>query len=175
MPGGTPVTELPPHVNPLPRITHPPVLPPLPVTESDLVLIGKVEALQPYLSSPSKSQVYTEFEIHLESVFKILPDFPVAVGSKVIADRLGGVVRLPSGRVITARVEKRNLPLKDQRYVFFLKSNAGLGSFTIVSAYEIVDDAVFPLDEAHDPHQVQSYSGAALESLLADLRNAIKP
>lgn len=175
MRGGSPVTELPTDVQTLVAITHPPPLPALPVAESSLVLIGQVEEVQPYLSSPSKTRVYTEYGVHIEIVFKNMPASPVVEGSKIIADRLGGVVRLPSGRVITATVRRRNLPLLGHRYVFFLKENVELGSFTILSAYEIVEGVVFPLDEEAGSDRPQPYFGADSESLIADLKKAINP
>ena len=94
-------------------------LPTFPVSGSAIIALGEVVEAQAYLSD-DKTGVYSEFSIRIEEVFKndsLEPSFP---GSLVVAERYGGRVRFPSGRVIYYGNREQGMPRQGGRYVFFL-------------------------------------------------------
>ena len=118
----------------------------LPVDESDLVVEGRVHSAEAFLSD-DKGAVYSEFTVRVTRVLKAAPGLTVAPGNSVIAERLGGRVRYPSGKIVRYRVAGEGSPSKGGEYLFFLKRSAE-GNYTIVTAYGLKGDTVFALDGA---------------------------
>lgn len=76
--------------------SHAPVEQAFPISRSDTVIIGKVKDAAAYLSQ-DKTNVYSEFSVRVESVFKNTSLLQVASNSTITTERGGGRVRLPSG------------------------------------------------------------------------------
>jgi hypothetical protein len=130
----------------------------LPGGQSSAVIVGRVVDAQAYLSE-DKANVYSEFTVRVEEILKNDKDEPITVGDAVEVERLGGRVRLPSGRISSLYVTGENPPQVGGRYVFFLGYNRRDTSGTsltsprdmnrhILTAYELREGRVSPLDRA---------------------------
>jgi len=123
-----------------------PQFPPLPVAQSDAVIIGTIVKAQAHLTE-SETGIYTEFAVRIEEVFKNDGLAGVTVGGMVEADREAGAMRLRDGRVV--RYETGGLgglPHAGRRYVLFLKRVNDGRDVSIYTAYELHQGRVTPLD-----------------------------
>jgi hypothetical protein len=130
----------------------------LPVEQSSAVIVGEVVDASAYLSE-DKTNVYSEFTMRVGEVIKNDGAGPIAPGDLIAADRPGGRVRTPSGRVASFTVAGQGVPEVGKRYVFFLGFNRreaarrGLTDLRemsrhLLTGYELRDGEVFPLDFA---------------------------
>ena len=94
-------------------------LPAFPVARSAAVLIGEVSSAKAYLSEDGTG-IYSEFSIQVDEILKNDPLDPITAEVPLFAEREGGRVRLPSGKIVTARVVNQDMPRPGRRYVFFL-------------------------------------------------------
>ena len=141
-------------------------LPPLPISESDLIVLGKVVAAQAHLSS-DRAGVYSEFTINVEKTFKNT-DLPI--GDSLTLEREGGVVRFSAGRLLPYRINGQRLPRSLREYTFFLKRNQQGEDYHIVTAYEILRGRIIPLDESE---QFQVFQGIEAEQFFKTLQDAV--
>lgn len=148
-----------------------PSLPPFPMTH--VVAIGTVQKVQAYLSS-DRTSVYSEVTIAIEDVLK--GNELVTAGLIVDAERPGGGVRFPSGKILHRGATGRNLPISGHRYLFFLNSIEGDESFNIVTGYEL-NDIVTPLDGTGEDYPefkpYEKYRNASVSALLDEVKKAI--
>lgn len=118
-------------------------VPALPVSQSNVILIGRIADAQAYLSN-DKTGVYSEFKIEIESLLK----FDATTSPyEIVADRSGGAVRFPSGkvqRIYTFRGQR--MPQVGHRYVLFIIRNAPEEDLTILTGYELREGKVVALD-----------------------------
>lgn len=140
-------------------------LPSLPVAESSYIVLGKVTSAEAHLSQ-DKRNVYSEFKVSVEKVFKTAT--AVSEGAEIVVDRSGGFVKYPNGHSVLYRTSHLDMPLKGERYLFFLTSKND--DLSILTAYELDAKGVQPLDQAP---QFDKYRGATEESLLEQLRNSL--
>jgi hypothetical protein len=152
-------------------------LPAFPIEQSAAVIVGKVNTAQAYLSQ-DKTSVYSEFEIQIEQVIKRDLSIDLAPGSSVLAERAGGRVRFPSGKIMVSVVSHQQMPQVGTRYVLFLTHQPLLGpvspdDFFILTGYELRDGQVFPLDKLHPGHPITAYEGANADVFLNDLTSAL--
>lgn len=172
------VKELPDNIMPLPLNVHWWAgLPALPVAQSDAIVLGEITDAQAHLSD-DKSGVYSEFTIRIDELLKNSDQSPLAAGSLAVAERPGGKVKFPSGKVQRYGIDKQGMPRVHGRYVLFLKSNGQGQDFTIVTGYELRNGAVFPLDNARSGSggselPFDAYKGANEINFLASVRDAI--
>ncbi len=118
-------------------------VPDIPVSESDVILIGHIADAHAYLSN-DKTGVYSEFKIDVESVLK---NDKLQTLYEIVADRSGGSVRFPSGKVQRVYVFRgQRMPQLGNRYVFFLKRNALEHDVTIITGYELRKGKILALD-----------------------------
>lgn len=86
-------------------------------------------------------------------------------------------MRLPSGKIVTAQVVHQDMPRTGRKYVFFLMRTDLNGNdakgFYLLTAYELREGHVFPLDQVSETHPINQYKGKAEEAFLMDLRSAI--
>jgi hypothetical protein len=137
----------------------------LPVAESSYIVLGKVTAAEAHLSQ-DKRNVYSEFKVSVEKVFKTAT--AMSEGAEIVVDRSGGFVKYPNGHSILYRTTHLDMPLKGERYLFFLTSKNE--DLSILTAYELGAKGVQPLDQAP---QFEKYSGVTESSLLEKLRNSL--
>ena len=141
--------------------------PALPVAESSSVLVGRVTKAEAHVSE-NKKNVYSEFTVVVERVFKSARSSLVE-GAEIAVDRIGGYVRYPNGRTMLFRVSSTNMPAVNERYLFFLTSK-NTQDLSILTAYALGSNGVTPLD---DSAQFESFRGLTEEALLQKLRGAI--
>ena len=119
----------------------------IPVTDSAVVLVGRVVKVQPYLSS-DRSRIYTEITLRVDDLLKRDEDNRVAANKTVVIDRLGGTLELKTGRIARDGIQidnLGNLPLS-KRYVVFAQAINDGNDLSLIKSYELVDGKVFTND-----------------------------
>jgi hypothetical protein len=99
-------------------LSHAQPEPALPTAQSDLIIIGEVTESQAVLST-DRTNVYSEFTICIEKLIKNKGPLKLTENATIIAERAGGIVRFPKGNLQRLGVSGKDLPAKNQRYVFF--------------------------------------------------------
>jgi hypothetical protein len=118
----------------------------LPVKESGTILLASVRKAQPYLSEDGTS-LYTEYTISVEEVFKDSATLSFKAGAIVALYRIGGSLRLPSGRVVGTIVHGLgDPPVAGHRYVCFLEYDARGYWFRIEKLWELRNGVAAPMD-----------------------------
>jgi len=154
---------------------------PVPVKQSDAIIVGSVTKAQPYLTN-SETGMYTELNVLIEQVLKNDGIPSAVVGSTLTVDRESGAMRLADGRVI--RYETGgigSLPRNGHRYMLFVKRVHDGADISIVTGYEVRGGKVFPLDgetRIFDPATGQitrkaPFEGVEESSFLTIVLNAI--
>jgi hypothetical protein len=139
--------------------------PALPIGESDAVVLGEVVDAQAHLSE-DKSNVYSEFTIRIDNVFKS----GRALAGQITVERIGGYVRYPDGRKLLYRLGTAGMPRVGGKYLLFLKNIAQTEDLTILTGYELGSNGMSPLDSSG---QFEAYRGVAENLFLADLNSAL--
>jgi hypothetical protein len=108
---------------------------PMPVSQSDAVIVGSVKDGQAYLSN-DKRDIYTEFKITVQEVVKsaryLQADDTIAI------ERNGGAVRLPSGKVLIRSVSDYSMPFVGKRYLLFLRYNGdSTEDYHLLTGYQL--------------------------------------
>lgn len=137
-------------------------LPALPVLRSSAIVVGEVINAEAHLSDDN-TNIYSEFTVHVEDVLKSVNGKPLG-NETIIVERLGGRVRMPSGKIVISMVDHQEMPQKNKRYVFFLKED-----FRLITAYELRNDKVFPLDSVNEGHPMKAYTGKSASLFFEDL------
>jgi hypothetical protein len=152
-------------------------LPSIPVNLSDAIVIGDITDAQAHLSA-DKTGVYTEFVLRVDEILKD-GSGSLKIGGQLLAQRLGGRVRFPSGTVQRYGISKLGMPQSGRRYALFLKKNDTDDAFVIVTGYELRAGVVHPLDGVDIPGgaselpQFVPYKGMDLTQFLTRVRTAI--
>jgi hypothetical protein len=153
---------------------------PLPIADSEIVVLGKVESAEAYLSS-NKNSVYSEFKIEIEKVFKNSKNDEFEGGKFVTAEREGGIVTFPTGFKTWYLVLGQQMPTVNSRYLFFLTHQFPIFGYRekelfLLTGYEFKDGKIFPLDTPDGgTHPVATfYKGKEESILISDLKDALK-
>lgn len=146
-------------------------LPGLPTAQSDAVILGEVVEASAYLSS-DKSNVYSEFNLRIEEVFKDESGRSLVKARNLIMSREGGRVQLPDGRVLYVMSSDQGMPARNRRYLFFLKQNNEGKDYGIITGYRLYQGKVTLLDEV-DLERFATYKGMTEESFLNAVREAV--
>ncbi len=141
--------------------------PALPVAKTQLIVVGKVSEASAHLSE-HKMNVYSEFVIVVSSVLKT-PTEGITNSSLLTIERLGGNVKYPNGQKVLFRIAGWNMPKVGNEYLFFLNSRNKL-DWEIVTAYELTESGVLPLDESS---QFEVLRGVPSSELLEQVRALI--
>lgn len=144
----------------------------LPAGRSAAVVIGSVRRAEAHMSS-NKKRVYSEFIIEVEEVLKNDTGKKITPGKTLDADRAGGRVRFPGGKVGLYWVTGQGMPRAGGRYLLFLASAGPGDDLDILTGYELRGGRAYPLDMPGPGHPFASYSGAEETTLLNDTRTAI--
>lgn len=126
-------------------LTHQEKEPALPIHISDAIVVGSTTEARAYVSG-DKTNIYSEVSITVDEVFKDDTRFPLSPGAKIDGDREGGAVRFPSGKVLRKGSVAKSIPSVGSRFLFFLKYLDEGKNFSIITAYELKNGLVFPLD-----------------------------
>lgn len=143
--------------------------PSLPVAWSDSVVVATVTNAQSFVT-PQKTNVFTEYTAIVNVVLATAPGIELSDGMIITAEREGGSVKFPSGRIRRFRVLREGVLKPNCRYLLFLgRENEGQ-DFRVITGYEIKGKAVKAVDSEK---QFQQYDGVSEEKLLSDTRTAI--
>jgi hypothetical protein len=148
----------------------------IPVSISDVVLVGTVVRAKAFLAE-DKGGVYSEFTIHVEEILKTNGHIQLALNDLFPVEREGGRVKFPSGRTRALIFEYQGTPLVGHRYLLFVRRSDDEHNNLIVTAYDVADGKVFPLDgrslNGHLLPQFVPFEGVSSEQFLNQVRNAI--
>src|ERR1043166_145475 len=145
------------------------LLPDLPVSQSDAIIIGEVTDAHAYLSE-DKTGVYSEFTVHVSNVLKNSIASPIAQATSIYLLREGGRVKFPSGRMHLYSISGVRMPVAGKQYVFFLKHLEETNVFSLLTGYELMEGKVSPLDELR---QFGTYRGADEATFLNKVQEKI--
>ena len=98
--------------------THPHITD-LELQGSAAVVVGVIRAPRSYLSA-DKTTIYTEFTLRVQQILANNSGRAVDVASMITLARAGGVVRLPSGKILIRGCQEESMPHMTRRYVFVL-------------------------------------------------------
>jgi hypothetical protein len=132
-------------------------------------VLGRVTKAKAILSA-DKTGVYSEFNIEINEILNNKSGLFLAPGTTLIAEREGGRVSFPSRHVQLFRLSGQGSPAVGRRYVLFLRSYEQAQDFLLLTAYELRDGRVFPVDEVS---RHIAYRGLDEASFLEVVRNAI--
>ena len=117
----------------------------MPFAASDVVVVGTVTASQSFLSN-DRRDIYSEFKFKLQEVIKNSANFYVRMADSITIQRKGGVVRLPSGKVLTRGVMADSMPQTGSRYLLFLKYDENTQDYSVLMGYNLDGNDVYRLD-----------------------------
>jgi len=141
--------------------------PALPVSTSPLIVVARVTEASAHLSE-NKLSVYSEFQLILSSVLKT-PSKEIIENSSLTVERPGGNVKYPNGQTILFRISGWNMPKMGSEYLFFLNLKNKI-DLEIVTAYELTENGVLPLDESS---QFEVLTGKPSSEILNKVRALI--
>lgn len=158
--------------------SHSEVEPAFPVEQSDLIIIGTITDSQAFVSN-DKTAVYSEFQVSVNQILKNNNVLPIIPESNIVAERIGGNVRFPSGRIQRRGYSGHNLPQKNKQYVLFLKWDEAGKDYSILTGYEVQEQTVNPLDglDNENPRifsNYKQYKNADLSMFLSKLKEVIE-
>lgn len=143
--------------------------PPIPASASDLIIVGTITRAQPYLDELERS-IYSEFTIQIEEVIKNNTPTPLTPNDSIVADRVGGALRLSNGRVLRYAVSGAGaLPAPGGRYLLFLERIHQEQDLSILAGYELSGGLISPLEDVLDR---EPYVGAKETDFLRMVRDA---
>lgn len=182
--GGNDLTARNPDAEYFSELVLPRGLPLVPSSESAAVVIGTVVRLQPYLSE-DRSRIYTEITVQVEDVLKSDSRKLLSADSMLIVDRVGGALRLKSGRIVRDEVTIEGLgkPCVGRRYVFFAQRVNKSNDLSLIKGYELQNGKVFTFDTraskpiSAKPDVPVSFSDETvfLDVVRQELRREVKP
>ncbi len=156
---------------------HSPVEPAFPVEQSDLVILGTVNDSQAFISN-DRSDVYAEFRVRVDKIFKINNVLKIKSAENIVAERSGGKVRFDSGKLQRRGELGRGLPQKSRQYILFLNWDAPGNDCIIITGYEVQGQIIHPLDGLPESNpniykNYKRYRNAVLNNFLCELEEAI--
>ncbi len=150
-------------------------LPLFPVALSSAIVIGEITDATAHLSE-DHTNIYSEFSFRISKVLKHDNDVHLSGASSIAVERVGGRIRLPSGKVVVSRTSRQDMPRVGRHYVLFLTHNSLGGrheGFYIVTGYEFRNGRVFPLDPLGVAHPSAKYFDTSESEFLNDLVKAL--
>ena len=123
-----------------------PILRELPVNWSNTIVVGTVNRIQPYLSE-DKRNIYTEYTISVTEVLKDAKGLSLNAASTITLDRMGGAIRLASGRVLRDVVHGNGAALSlEHKYVMFLHYDVRGAWFRSFKCWELLNGVAVPVE-----------------------------
>ncbi|MGI8641504.1 MAG: hypothetical protein ACR2MG_16360 [Pyrinomonadaceae bacterium] len=159
--------------------SHDPAEPAIPAKQSDAVIIAEVKDAKAYLTE-DKTSIYSEFTVNAIDILKNTTAEEINFGNLVTVSRGGGALRFPSGKTIVNLFDGKPMPRIGRKYIFFLKYDNEVNDFSIITAYEVKQEQIIPLDGLQQNGTVvqqlaaqQSYSGSSELDFVSQVREAI--
>ena len=118
----------------------------MPFDASDAVVVGTVTAGQAYLSN-DRRDIYSEFKVKLEEIIQNSDTHYLRASDSIDIQRTGGVIRLPSGKLLTRAVLADSMPQIGSRYLLFVKYDQGTEDYTVLNGYQLAGNEVYRLDD----------------------------
>jgi hypothetical protein len=146
----------------------PPDFPPLPVFESDLVIIGEVTAAAAHIST-DRTAVYSEFTVNVNRILHNAIGAAIEPKTGIVVTRYGGRVKFADGSTQLLYNTGQGMLRSGCRYLLFLKS-AG-EDFDLLTGYELSNGKVTPLDTGTPNFSI--YGGADESYLIAELEKLV--
>ena len=146
---------------------------PVPVSISDVVVVGKIVSATGHFSA-SGTNAFSTFIFQPSTVLKAPQGKPLPESFEV--ERSGAFVIFPSGHVKAYGPIGLGLPEAQKRYLLFLKRNAEQNGFQIITGYLVTDENTLrPLDNLgpNNPGKYEIYSGRPLTTLIDDINQAV--
>jgi hypothetical protein len=151
----------------------------IPVATSDLIVEAVVSESHAFLSN-DKTGIYSEFTLLISKPAKLTKGLGVNLGDRVVGERFGGKIKYPSGQTTRWRIARQGIPIIGKRYLFFL-AKLDQDTYNILTAYEIQDDMVCPLDGSRlesggrqGASIFDKHNGENLDSFMVEVDLAIK-
>jgi hypothetical protein len=141
---------------------------PLPIADSTLILVGDVSRAEANVSD-DRYAVYSDFTIDPVTVLKDVGNL-VKENSSVIATRYGGRIKFHDGNTLWVFKSGLGMPRVGRRYLFFLKE--GDADFEIVTAYQIKDGRVSPIDSGTS--KFDAYKNVTEASIIKEVHQKIE-
>jgi hypothetical protein len=129
----------------------------LPFKDSDAVVVGTITSGQAYLSN-DKRDIYSEFKLSVQEIIKMPTEPALREGDTVDIERHGGVVKLPTGKILVRSSKDYSMPSIGKRYLLFLKYDASTRDFHLLTAYLFHGGHVYELDDLEHAGQNTSES-----------------
>lgn len=145
---------------------------PIPISVSDLVIVGTISDARAHLSE-DKNSIYSEFSVTINAVLKNGPRLSLVSGDSITLEREGGRVRYPSGHISWFFVIGQGLPQLNGQYVLFLKAADEERLFDILTGYQILDGRIEPLDDSPGVVHFERYSGSDATAFVNEIRRSI--
>jgi hypothetical protein len=122
---------------------------PLPFAKSDVVILGSIVSGQAYLSR-DKRDIYSEFKDRVVEVLKNSAARYLRPDDAIDIQRKGGVLRLPSGKMLTRGVLADSMPQVGGQYLLFLRFDPNTEDYEVLMAYQFLANQVYRLDDVGD-------------------------
>lgn len=139
----------------------------LPQELADVIVVGKITAVQAYLSH-NRGAIYTESTVLVEEV--ISTQQSLATGGSLVILQDGGAIQVASGAVLTqAILGSGNELRKNGEYLFFLRGLKSLQAYGCTKAWALVNGtvtAVAPDDLARAAKHTSAYQGMPVPNFL---------
>lgn len=147
-------------------------IPAIPASQSALIVTGTVSRAKAELT-PKRKKVYSEFTVNVDEILKNDELAPLSPGNTITADRAGGRVRYPSGKVGMYWVTGQGMPQVGMKYLLFLTKTDPKAGYSILTGYELRDGRICLLDNPGSGHPITTSEGADAPSFLHQVRSAI--
>lgn len=134
-------------------------LPAIPSAQSDAVVIGELLEARAYLTEDNR-EVYTQYRVVVQQVLKNQGSSDAKAGAVFTVKRKGGRVRFPSGHIQTYRLSSQGVPRVGRRHLIFLEHCDQMSDFLVLTAYELYNDRVIPVDDVESQKRYQNLSEA---------------
>ncbi|HYI92861.1 MAG TPA: hypothetical protein VEX68_04910 [Bryobacteraceae bacterium] len=151
-------------------------LPELPIDESDVVVVGEVSTVQPFLTS-SQTSLYTEYTIQISEMVK--SSASAAMKNSLIVLRRGGTARLDTGRVIAWNVHgEGDHYLRGETYLFFLTYRPEQEGYHVLKVWRVKDGvlkAAYPNEIYKASQFLTRNENRSLAEVVQTLKDRVDP
>jgi hypothetical protein len=108
--------------------------------------VGTIVHGQSYLSN-DKTAIYTEMHVKIGKVLYNKSPHAISAGTDIDVTRMGGAVRMPTGRFLIRGCPQETMPHTGLQYLLVLQYTDQLDDFPLMAAYELRGDRVYLLEE----------------------------